>query len=936
MNNPMVTDVLQHTVSHKDGDCENCDKRGLLVLPLLYSILATEVQGALNAAPALGGTLGKGVTDIKLGQAKYGVRMIRELFIYVLVNRQGLRYWQAYYGVPGGQLYSFPAGDPPPRVQGEVSCARMAQSPDAMCVSFERPKDVQMTYWLATPDPLSEAKLNEYKANADRFAAEGKMQKFDIKAWVGSDGQGPQPHALTPDQLHEQVLEFIAAGPAAPTPVISGNPSLAKALDEQPYPALRDPMSAASPLGPAVQQAAGHLRNVQEKLKREKGAAFVLYDALGITQALNAWRNGALEGMQPWMAQTDKAGASNEWKFHVATRLLEVREGIKEHRIQAVNQQWEAEGADKLEEVAYSRHPDPNKEKRDRLIREAKERNGGYVTEKEMLLINYGTPDANKRARDDFIKSAKKVRDGYFGDVLEKRRERAGKSGWEQYAGDVDFEAAEKHVAEFDRRAAPCEAKMRERVADHLVWVKSKHVLDALHAYDPNHVLYGWAFSIQTSLAMLGMEASDDGQALLETWWRDVQIAESNLAWRTYALNQEDIQNKTRQALAEAKAKAAQGESITVKEAIEAAHTAVSKSKAVIDAFEKANKALDQTEKALAPMDWFARSKLGFVLGWYAQAAKAVFSFAVPSAGDRVLARTLTWALQWRLGKFATELRLHELEAKGLPVQIAAVRGQMKRRIREGVLAEMNAGKAGNFFALRLGIILSLFESVQLYFKAQEMPEGKKEKAEFAAAALGTLAGGLELTQTGAEWISGRYGAASVTGRAATMWGQGLRLYGGFLGSVGGTIGLVLDFGESAKQARKGRLFLAGAYSVRAIAVGGITALSQGVVISASGPYLNAMMQRTENRVILALLRGAERVAMRLAADVVVTFMRTWLARASWATAALMVVIWILEPDAMEEWCERSVFSKHKGEKRFANEAEELAELDVAFAMVTQ
>ncbi|NWC09400.1 hypothetical protein HX776_11310, partial [Pseudomonas agarici] len=49
--------------------------------------------------------------------------------------------------------------------------------------------------------------------------------------------------------------------------------------------------------------------------------------------------------------------------------------------------------------------------------------------------------------------------------------------------------------------------------------------------------------------------------------------------------------------------------------------------------------------------------------------------------------------------------------------------------------------------------------------RLEELAEGHKQKAEFAAAALATTAVALELMHTGAEWTSKKYGAATATGR---------------------------------------------------------------------------------------------------------------------------------------------------------------------------
>ena len=95
-------------------------------------------------------------------------------------------------------------------------------------------------------------------------------------------------------------------------------------------------------------------------------------------------------------------------------------------------------------------------------------------------------------------------------------------------------------------------------------------------------------------------------------------------------------------------------------------------------------------------------------------------------------------------------------------------------------------------------------------------------------------------------------------------------------------------------------------------------------------------MQRTANEALKRFLAVLQVFAQKLAQRAVLVFMRTWLARLGWVTLAVSAIIWILEPDAMEKWSDKSVFRKDKSgqRKKFENEMEELAELEAAFAQM--
>ena len=73
-------------------DCKFCDKNGLFILPLRYAAVVGE--GAAGNVPALPGKLGDKVRHITLDNASYAPRLLRAGFLYVLIKRAGLLYWE--------------------------------------------------------------------------------------------------------------------------------------------------------------------------------------------------------------------------------------------------------------------------------------------------------------------------------------------------------------------------------------------------------------------------------------------------------------------------------------------------------------------------------------------------------------------------------------------------------------------------------------------------------------------------------------------------------------------------------------------------------------------------------------------------------------------------------------------------------------------------
>ena len=172
-------------------DCKHCEKKGLLILPLRYSAVVTDDAAAQASVPTLPGKLGKGVTDLALSHAKYGARLMRDGYLYVLTERQGIKSWEGHLVLKTGQLYTFSV-DTPPVIKPAPLCDRDQTSMHAYMVGIRNAHQVPNAWFLFTPSALTPAKLDDYKKNAAAYAAKGKMQHFDPEAWHNKSTN--QPH----------------------------------------------------------------------------------------------------------------------------------------------------------------------------------------------------------------------------------------------------------------------------------------------------------------------------------------------------------------------------------------------------------------------------------------------------------------------------------------------------------------------------------------------------------------------------------------------------------------------------------------------------------------------------------------------------------------------------------------------------------------------
>ncbi|MDD1969104.1 hypothetical protein NPS29_27590, partial [Pseudomonas putida] len=441
MSNPIVEQARKSTrsTSSSPGQCAFCEKQGLMIFPLRHSAFCSDRPSVLG-----------NISEISLGErfalehAKLTARMLRKGYLYVLVDRKGDMRWQAYHVTDDARLYEFAPIYPPSRSLA-FSCARDANNASTSMVSIEKPEEVERSYWLFTPDPLSEAKLDEYCDGASAMAAEGRMQPFSPAGWLKGNHQ--QPFCLESQALPQWLPEFSALGlepinsqperdeklagipqwarqyadesrptleMAAPNNLGTLSYSAVMALNEQAFPALTPPLAP----DPSILMGAGkRLEAIRDKLHAEQGAVFVLRDAIGVTQELNAWRNAAMEGVEPWLAEVHD-GASNDWRVQSAQRLKDVQDGIREHAIRRADERVDAWATDShTEDNLQGVFPDTNKAAREEYIRRESDRRFMYLGDldkipAEMALRKEALklyPDTGAEAREAMRSDGKRL-----------------------------------------------------------------------------------------------------------------------------------------------------------------------------------------------------------------------------------------------------------------------------------------------------------------------------------------------------------------------------------------------------------------------------------------------------------------------------------------------------------------------------------------------
>ncbi|RQS61569.1 hypothetical protein DID96_32695, partial [Burkholderia sp. Bp8963] len=730
-------------------------------------------------------------------------------------------------------------------------------------LSIGDPEDVDEARLLFTYDPLSPAMVDRYR---DVSLYRDRLQKFDLRTLAQTCSNFDD--VVDPHSLDTTVAEFRAAG----------NPDAKQMLEKQAFPPFRNALAP----GDAAKDMGSIYHNARDSLKGNGGVALVLYDAVGIVQELNAWRNDAIEINLPWLKAMDAEGISNERRHAVAEALDDIKLAMQKNYVETAVQ----DAATTLESAKYR-------------ARRNQARFG----------VSFENLEEQAQRHDP-----------------ERVRARAAKESahaFDRYQDMLDWDGAKARVqTEFARRDKLAQQEMDKREADHLAWLDSDLLKHALDLYDRKDPVWGEAFASQIGLCLLGMNGCNSGTTQLTAWWSDTAIDKHNLGWRALTRNQISIEEETRIAFAKAKA----AEVLTAENMVEVLGTTSIWFEKVADLFIKSDAAV-QAAVGAGTYRWFDPQRLTLALPLFAYLHQHLFRMLPANAVDRHLLAPMVGFVHTGLGAATTRLRMRELAAAGQTANTNRVAGQVNShigRVRNTLTTEFQNGGGGQFYQIRAGVILAIIEGVILFVKSTKKDEGERERLEFKAAFLITAAAGIELAAVSVETVTRRYAPTGVVGRGAAIALGGLRLGGGVLATVGGAYMVVMDIEDTAKALHRGQWILAQAYRVRAVVSAGITALSATVSFSYSGPLLRWLLGANSRASVILIAEG-------LAGSRLMPLFLTLMTVGTLTTLGISVAIAVLSPNEMEEWCWHSCFGKRKLGSFFKPYKDEKTELETLY-----
>ena len=963
-------------------DCKFCDKNGLFILPLRYAAVVGE--GAAGSVPALPGKLGDKVKHIKLENASYAPRLLRSGFLYVLIKRSGLLYWEGYFADDDAFLSKFPV-DTPPSAAVTFSCDRTTCGINASLIAIDKIEFVEKIYLLFTPTAMTTDRLDAYAANADARVGTGQMQVFLPKEWAA--GSTEQPHSLKPEELGKYVPEAVLARQyqnACKSP-------LGKILMQQLYMASCDAYEGMANLPLATP--GGRIGKLEEKMVATKAAAFAVFDPIGITQELNDFRNAALQPLEDFLGQVDKEKVSNRRKMDVMVGIDDIKDCVVKYGVEIRKKN--------LDDMDLRALPDINKNNAEML------RKLNRVKEAEIIEERIRkTSEAREKRREQILAGSEQ-------DTREKFEKK-----YESLISVSEIDLLRKTLDKLSREA---EAKSKKRTADHARWVISTELVDAFDSYDEENISSGFCFNFEYSRCVFGMFASTENAPVLKSWMDVNSIDRKNLYMRSNFYNHKSLYDAAEKAFKEAKDQVEAAGDISK---VQAAPW-LKACKGLIDSFKKIDSAWDEwlrdgeilkihkndpnakTDKSIRNLSKYHRTIEGMAFAKISEWTQALSTKS--GKLDKAISSVVGVLLYSKLADLAEKITFEELmiplkkknidelrekskkyaetlktenkknkleqsienkaermarkEATRIAQADAAkVEGSIEKLIEDEqakvknkvkiALDELDVGKrpeTNNFRHARMGVLLMSIESLSLATKLPHFQDSPRLKAEVAASILSLSSMSFDLVYSVTKSIReiSPYNKISGINKGADVIRGGFKMAAGFLGALSGGIVVWLDILSAYDEVKKERVnkFLVGIYSGRA-SLGVYNAIA-GLVAAFS--YSAPLMSRLAGSLLarnssfsLSMAKffvGTSAVAKKVAEGRTLLLIR--LARFNLIGVGVTVIevgyrVWIMDDD-LENWFQACSFRKKRGwfsEKPFDTVEKELMELQKALRTV--
>lgn len=887
----------------KNPDCQNCNKSGLAILPVRYAVVPQEIDATLPAP------MGNKVTHIKLDHYKYALRTLRAGFFYLFHEKHARGShitWEVYGVTEAGTVWKLPSPQAMKPVT-EPACSAGGHNIPASVITIDSPEKCKRVWIAFSEHAWSPETLKAFEQDA--ALRDRRMQTFLPATWVKAGGYR---HGLVATQSNiEKIIEYKAGFDAAS---LNGREAVPPISDESGgYTAARLAHQVTRYKAVSRSGQGESLEKVMLKIgenskgKPHQPMMMAVWDAVGITQELNGYRNDAAGWIQKYAQEREleitALNAIKGVKAALETKAVEdetqrqqdtrnnapkfsatTERRARAQTLGAVEQRNEIEVCDIVDYWAS----------RDLPITSGF---GGRLNEANLH------PEPARSAKIAALKAEAEqrlnTRDANS-PVMIKRAERLG---WEKYEEKLTPNAYQNFEAKYNAFLDQAAVVIDQRTDDLIRWLKSKALLDQLIEFNQLSNDDGVVFDDQVGKMIHGINSSPNGRTLIDAWVKEMKASEENLLWRSIALNQQEGITAVNELLASAGAKSVPVGTLALD--FIAAHV-----RKMADIYKKANTMQNTHIKSLNAAEGINKVKvtgfdrlfmtvgdklfLPFIQrGFDSGAEFGVRGLMMARAGvepNRILEALAT---QSKLeGKARSEIVARMRTAKtflGAADDLKTAKYAELGKSWEKIKADPDKGPTA-LKENRLSYLVAILELVNLIKISWEFKDDKRTFGELGAAACSTIAALSDIAANAAKHI---------VGDKVSKTFQYLKAYGGVFAAGAGFYTALKDFNTSNANLNREQYGFAVAYGVKSIVQGG--AAIAGLMSALS--YAAPLMQQSKMKILT--LTGTRLLARRL-------FFMTWAVRLNMIGLAITALIWIFTPEPLKKWCAESPFGPDK------------------------
>ncbi|RQR46470.1 hypothetical protein DIE21_29400 [Burkholderia sp. Bp9140] len=923
--------------------CANCEKTGLPILPVRYTVLPKSVKAKMPA-----GITGDRVTNVGLTEHQYGLRTLRDgwLYLFYEVGARGTSYWEAYKVTEDGRLWK--QSRPLPSIPTtHPACAKTSIAVPMDVIAIEQPELCTGKVYIAFSQLAWHPRtFDKYEIYVD--LRKQRMQWIEPSKWIstGKDGAG---HAVVATESSiNDVLEYMPGLDAKQLGLLDDKQRftaddgsyrenlLAREVSRYPLNIRQaSPASASQPLVKMMGQVG--------KADAGGGGAtpptfppmlLALWDAVGNVHELNGFRNDPVSWLDRYGSQqelgmkvmalndidTAKRIVDSRTKQNLATQEAMAKEahamtplgsttaraglaaqrtralaGADAARAQQVNAYY-----DDLDWMAANNIPGSYQT---RLIQIGRFSSAGSATSSAPYLGKY---------RDEIMNEAReyaKAQPGFH----DRNLDRMQKSEWSRYEARLQRKQLEDFRKPYKKLQDAVFQLQETRSNDVGKWLRAPLLADTLEDYYCDDLSDSFEFEVVVAMAIDGLGSTPSGLAILDELvgrWKPTD--KESIVWRAVAMNHPAGREELEKFLASAlEHKDKPLEDDGVKYVV----TAVKYIGKLTDYYKKYSKLALETNPA----------KISYLGAMYKEQGRDVLLMNI---GDRVFEKLRIN----KLGDFVGEKIVQTLflQRAGIPMEDALTlvrkqalydkvsRSEILQRFRTArtVLAastkvgpnpttelyevweKLKADKDANALKeLRLGriaVIAALCELVNFWHLLSEAKD-EDTNAKLIKSGASLSASIITITMTP------YYGTLKKAVRTLS-W----KMVGGFLSGGGAFAAAWLDYGATRKTLKSGQydvMWVLVAKTLLGVASGTAFVID---AISTAAPLFKKLAARSGNRVVIMAVEAvASRVAV-VASLRVVSMLITW--EATIGLLALQVLADVLTPNELESWCSRCAF----------------------------